>query len=344
MTRSAKKKANLRDVARTAGVSAATVSRVMTGSAAVSADTRERVEKAIEALKFVPSSAARAINSGRTRLIGALIPTLDHSIFARFIDNVEEVLDARGLSLIVANTRHDSIQELEKTRKLLDIGVEGLLISGNTREKGFDALIRRYDVPVISTSFYQPLSAYPTIGYDNAAVAQDALRHLFHLGHRDIAIVSGPSHNNDRTHDRLRGARLMKGIRLHVEETDLSFAGAGDALHQALQNAPATTAVLCLSDVLAQGVLQELRRTKAIPSQSISVMGIDDLPTSAHFDPPLTTMHLPVNRMGVAAANAIADWVEHGILPPHTRLESKLVVRSSTFAVPRASDPDVDRS
>ncbi len=329
MTRPERRKSNLRDVARAAGVSAATVSRVLTGSAAVSEGTRARVEHAIDALHFVPSSAARAINSGRTRLIGALIPTLDHAIFARFIDHVEDVLDARGLSLIVANTRHDITQEFEKARKLLDIGVEGLLVSGTTRAEGFDALIERHDVPVIATSCFQPDHLYPTIGYDNAGVARAALQHLSQLGHREIAVLSGPSDNNDRTADRLRGARSVAGVRLYIEETELNFTGAASALPRILNGAPQVTAILCLSDVLAQGALLELRR---IADQSLSVMGIDDLPTSASFDPPLTTMHLPVDKMGIAAASAIADWVEDGIYPKHQRLESTLMQRASATA------------
>lgn len=305
----------------------------MTGSASVATETRERVEAAIEALQFVPSSAARAINSGRTRLIGALIPTLDHAIFARFIDHVETTLDTRGLSLIVANTRSDTEQELAKARKLLDLGVEALLVSGTTRAEGFGALVTRYGVPVVATSCFDPGYTYPTIGYDNFEVARSALLHLLSLGHQRIAVLSGPAHNNDRTRARLGGIRSIAGPDVHVEETELSFDGARAGLNAARQAVPDLTAVLCLSDVLAQGALLELRRAGQGGAAPLSVMGMDDLPTSEHFDPPLSTVRLPVGRMGEAAAHAIANWVELGTTPSPMQIETRLVPRASTAAL-----------
>ncbi|MEM6759156.1 MAG: substrate-binding domain-containing protein [Pseudomonadota bacterium] len=326
------KKPNLRDVARTANVSAATVSRVLTGAATVSADKKQRVEDAIEMLQFVPSSAARAINSGRTRLIGALIPTLDHAIFARFIEKVEETLNTRGLSLIVANTRFDAAQELDKARRLLDLGVEGLLVSGTSRAAEFDALVRRYDVPVVATSCFRADYTYPTVGYDNAAVARSALHHLTDLGHREIAVVSGYSANNDRTRERLSGLRSTVDIRLHAVETALSYAGARSAVRDLLHAPREFSAILCLSDVLAQGALLELRHSSDPRAPGMSVIGIDDLPSSEHFDPPLTTVHLPVGKMGFAAATAVADWVELGTQPDHVRLDTHLMTRATTRA------------
>lgn len=331
MTRSGQRKPNVRDVARAAGVSVATVSRVLNRSSLVSNAMRTRVEQAMDSLQFVPSSAARAINSGRTHLVGALVPTLDHAIFARFIENVEETLDTRGLSLIVANTRYDAERELEKTRKLLDIGVEGLIVSGTTRAAGFDKVVERYKMPVVSTSCYKPDHSYPTIGYDNAAVAREALDYLVSLGHRDIAVLSGPAHNNDRTQDRLSGVRSAGIARLHVVETELSFSGARDALRKIREHQTRFSALLCLSDVLAQGALLDMRRDAHDALSHLSIMGIDDLPTSARFDPPLSTIHLPVKEMGWAAANALADWLEHDIRPNSVKLDTRLIVRSSTF-------------
>lgn len=328
------RKPNLRDVAHQARVSAATVSRVLNGSGPVSQAKREAVDSAIEALGFVRSSAARAINSGRTHLVGALIPTLDHAIYARFIETMEAELDAMGLSLIVAGTNGDPERELDKAKRLLEIGVEGLIVSGITRHPDFDALVSRYRVPVISTSYYDPSHRFPTIGYDNTYVARAALDHLVSLGHRKIAVLSGPTHDNDRTKARQMAIAGTPGLQLDLHEADLTFAAASEAVSKIWAAAPDTTALLCLSDVMAQGGLLRLRSMGIGVPDEVSVIGIDDLPASASYDPPLTTVHLPVGVMGQTAARAIANWIEDDARPVARNLTTRLVVRGSTGPCP----------
>lgn len=331
------RKPNVRDVARYAGVSVATVSRVLNRPAQVAEATRARVDQAIDTLQFVPSSAARAINSGRTRLIGALIPTLDHAIFSRFVDAVEEELGARNLSLIIANTGHDTARELDKAKRLMDIGVEGLLVSGITRSPGFRELVARHQVPVIATSYFETGYTYPTIGYDNAEAANTALDHLLGLGHADIAVLTGPISNNDRTRARLRALEAANKTRLRFCRSGLSFPAAARTVRQIRQDHPTVTALLCLSDVLAQGALLQLKSDGLRVPDEMSVIGIDDLPSSASYDPPLTTVHLPVKAMGTLAARAISDWIESQNPAPSTALTTKLILRDSTGPCPAAA-------
>ncbi|MEW2915084.1 LacI family DNA-binding transcriptional regulator [Leisingera sp. JC11] len=328
-----RKRANLRDVASAAGVSVATVSRVMNAPETVAEATRKKVEEAMNSLHWVPSAAARAINTGRTRFVGALVPTLDNAIFARVLASMESRLATHRLSLVVATTDNDPDQEAEKAKGLVDIGAEGLLVSGITHAEEFYSLIERCQLPAISTSFYDPGFRLPTIGYDNAAAARTALTHLTDLGHRRIAVVHGPSASNDRTRARIDG---LEG---HSPKPDLSFcevplsiAGGCEAGRGILQAEAQPSAVLCLSDVLASGVLFELQRQGVSVPQEISVMGLDDLAGSAHLYPELTTVHLPVSRMGTVAADAIASWVETQKVPEPSLLKSDLVVRSSTAA------------
>ncbi|MEM8577411.1 MAG: LacI family DNA-binding transcriptional regulator [Pseudomonadota bacterium] len=325
-----KKRANVRDVARAAQVSVATVSRVLNGGVRVAQPTRDRVEAAIHQLRFVPNSAARAMNSGRSRLVGALIPTLDQTIFARFIDALEAELDRHSLSLTVASTGGDPAREYDRAAKLLDLGVEALVVSGITRSAGFEALIDRYDVPVVATSYHDPGYRFPTVGYDNAAVARLALDHLTALCHRRIAVLSGPTTFNDRTRSRV-GALGTPG--LIQMSTEFSFAGAADGVDRLLEQAPDLTAILCTSDILAQGALARLAtRGIAVPDR-MSVIGMDDLPSSAHVFPTLSTVHLPAKRMGQHTAEAVAAWVERGQVPPHLCLDAYVVHRASTRAL-----------
>nr|WP_217359459.1 LacI family DNA-binding transcriptional regulator [Ruegeria arenilitoris] len=327
-----KKRANLRDVAKAAGVSVATVSRVLNEPGVVKKDTLEKVQTAIARLKFVPSAAARAINSGRTRFVGALVPTLDNAIFARFLAALERTLSQHDLSLVVATTDSDLEIEAEKAKSLVDIGAEGLIITGAAHSAALHDLIERTMLPTIITSFYDTENPLPTIGYDNAGAAQLALQHLIDLGHQRISVVHGPTHDNDRTRARLSGLRaLPMASELTTFETDFSHQGGADAARQICALPQKPDAILCLSDVVALGVLFGLQAEGVSVPGDVSLVGIDDLPSSAVAVPPITTVHLPVTQMGERSAVALADWIAEQKKPGPERLEARLVERQSAI-------------
>ncbi len=333
--RKSKKRANLRDVAKAAQVSVATVSRVLNSPEVVSDSTRVRVHKAIEELHFVPSAAARAINSGRTRVVGALVPTLDNAIFAMFLASMERELDKFGLSLVVATTEESSEIEAEKAKRLIDIGAEALIVSGVTHSTEFDELIARTRLPTIATSYFDNSYHLPTIGYDNRHAAQIALEHLNKAGHRKIVVIHGPQENNDRTQARLSGLKTLdRDKTLSFYPAGLSFEGAALAVQNALQSETHFTAVLCTSDVLAVGALFELQRHGwKVPNQ-VSLISIDDLAISSKSVPGITTVRLPVDEMGQKTAKAAVNWIETGIEPQAQLIEVELIVRESVTAVP----------
>ncbi len=324
------KKANLRDVAKASGVSVATVSRVMNSPQTVSPKTRARVEIAIRDLKFVPSAAARAINSGRTRFVGALVPTLDNAIFARFLAAMETRLIDSGLALVVATTNDDPEIEVQRAENMLKIGAEGLVVSGVTHHPDLHTLIERSQLPAIATSYYDLNADWPTIGYDNASASRLALQHLLDLNHRKIAVVHGPAEKNDRTRARLNGLTTELDVDFRFYETRISVESGVRAARDMLQDQDAPSAVLCLSDVLAHGVLFEFQRSGAAVPDRFSVVGIDDLPASAHSVPRLTTVHLPVSQMGTTTAEAMAAWVEDKVVPDSTQIHPVLQEREST--------------
>lgn len=330
-----KKKANLRDVARHAGVSVATVSRVLNNPDVVKPDTRQRVEEAIETLGFFRSAAARAINTGRTKIVGALIPSLDNDIFALTIDAMENRLADFGFSLVVATTLEDPEKEARKARELTDIGVEGLFVAGMAHSDELYEIIRRFRLPTIAMSCYDPSFELPTIGYDNHQAARIALQHLLDLGHRNIAVVHGPTEHNDRTRDRIAGAQSdRRDTRITCIPTDLSVQGGCAAVARCLENRFETDAILCVSDVMAFGAIFELQRRGYRVPQDISVMGIHDLPGAPSINPPLSTVHLPARQMGRKAAEELSMWIEQGTVPEPVCFETRLVGRGSTQARP----------
>ena len=332
MTRIAdKRRKNLRDVARAANVSVATVSRVLNTPAIVSTDTRTRVLDAMKSLHFVPSAAARAINSGRTRMVAALLPTLDNSIYARLVDGLEHRLSAHGLTLVVAQTRDDQALKLERAKQLIDVGAEGFVVAGITQSEAFNALIEHTRIPVVSVSYYAPDHHTPTVGYDNWEAARIAVDHLQGLGHRNIAVVHGPRHNNDRTDRRCEAIEAIQvGGTFSLFEVDISFEGAAQATDRILREAPQATGILCFSDILAMGVLNALHRHGRRVPKDLSVMGIENLPNAAFTHPPLTSVRLQVQSMGERAADAIAIWLDSGERPDHARMPVEVIQRAST--------------
>lgn len=330
-----KKRANLRDVAKAAGVSVATVSRVMNSPDVVQKETRERVEKAITTLGFHPSAAARAINSGRTKIIGALVPTLDSDIFALTIEAIEKRLGDFSFSLVVATTGEDPDMEARKAKELVDIGAEGLILPGISHSDKLYALLERSRVPAVVISYFEPSFRYPTIGYNNYEAARLALDHLLDLGHKRIAVVHGPTAQNDRTQQRVAGAATKAdGVAVSYIETDLTVAGGTEAVKQASAQNSKVDAFLCVSDVQAFGVLFELQRMGVSVPDDVSVMGLHDLPSASFITPSLSTIRLPAREMGYRAAEGLAKWVLDDIKPSPICLPNTLKLRESTGPVP----------
>jgi LacI family transcriptional regulator len=329
-----KRRSNLKDVARKSGVSVATVSRVLNSPEKVSSETRERVLSAIEELRFVRSAAARAINTGRSRVVGALIPTLDNAIFARVLDGLEGRLAHHKLSLIVATTDDDPVVEAQKAQELIDIGAEGLIVSGIHHDVAFEKLVDRVRLPIVGLSYYSTDYHLPTVGYDNYAIAQMALRYLCELNHTNIAIIHGPRWNNDRTRARITSLENAEmPVHLDYYEVGIAISEGCAAVSKILESGTPYTAYLCLSDVLATGAIYELQRNGLNVPGDISVTGMEDLPSSSYIYPSLTTVRLPVLEMGINAAEALANWLDKGDRPESLLLPSELMKRQSTAAV-----------
>lgn len=329
-----KKRYNLRDVARYAQVSVATVSRVLNAPALVSPATRERVQGAMADLRFVPSAAARAMNSGRSRIVAALLPTLDNAIYARVVDGLESRLSAHNMSLLVAQTNEDQEITLARAQKLVDIGAEGFVVAGITHSAAFHDLLDFTQIPSVAVSYYDPNNRIPTVGYDNWAAAMLAADHLRDLGHRSIAVVHGPLDKNDRTSRRHQAlATSAFAHQLTFLETEITVEGGAIATDRLLLAPGDVTAILCFSDILAVGVLNRLHQCGLGVPQDYSVIGIENLPSSQFTYPALTSVRLQVEKMGEVAAEALMHWLETQERPNHIELQVDLIKRASTAPI-----------
>jgi LacI family transcriptional regulator len=324
----------LRDVAGRAGVSVATVSRALSRPALVNAETLELVQRAAAALGYIPVGPARALVSGRSRILGAVVPTLDHAIFARAIQAMQTTLDAAGYQLLVAAHEYSPASEAAATRAMFSRGVDALMLVGADHLDETWSLLAATSIPVVLTwSFDERL---PCIGFDNRQAGRLAAEHLLGLGHRSFGVISGARRANDRARLRVEGVRAAlreHGLDLpewRVSEQPFTLAGGRAGLAELLAAAEPPTAVVGGNDLLAAGALFEAQARGLQVPQRLSIVGIDNLEIAMHVTPPLTTVHLPTARLGEEAAQYLLARLHGREKPSRIALPIELIVRGST--------------
>ena len=326
-----KRVGRIRDVAQATGLSTATISRVMNGAKNVTPETRRRVLEACERLDYLPHPAARALSTSKSKTIAAIIPSIEHSIFAKYVSAIEKTTAELGYSLVLAISNGVEADELKAARKLLGMGAEAFILSGGAHSQELLALFARREVPVVFTSVWDPHSPAPTIGYDNAALASMAVAHLAALEHRRIAVIHGPFAASDRSRARRRGVEAAQTDELSVAffETRLDVPGGKDAIRRVVAASEAFTATLCFSDVLALGAYFGLMEAGLSVPRDMSVMGFDNLDWSAAVVPGLTTVNVPARRMGANVARQLIAHLETGEPIEPVKLGGAIVERGS---------------
>ncbi|MCP4328610.1 MAG: LacI family DNA-binding transcriptional regulator [Alphaproteobacteria bacterium] len=330
----------IRDVARAAGVSIATVSRAFNQPDTVNETTRSRVVEAARRLSYIPDGAARALSSQRNFRIGALIPTIDDSIFARFITALQRRLGDDGYRLLVGISESDPRLEMTEIRSLIEGGVDALVLCGEKRSEEIYDLIRARDLAYVVTHIYRPESPHATIGYDNREGALNATRYLLELGHRAIGIIDNPIRLNDRAEWRLEGVSVAlaeRGLDLppsrHIERP-FSIEDGRLGLRTLLEQNSGLTGIICGNDVLATGVLFEARARGVSVPEDLSIIGFDDLELAAQVSPALTTIHVPSGEMGTRTAETLLLKLAEKPHPHATKIGTNLVIRGTTGPIP----------
>ena len=330
----------LQNVAAAAGVSTATVSRYLANPDQVREERRQRIESAITELNYIPHGAARALASQRSRTMGAIVPTLDSAIFATGIQAFQERLKDAGYTLLVASSNYSHDEERTEAEALLTRGVDGIMLVGYDHHDQLYKRLRQKRLPYINTWSFRRDSKEPCIGFDNFDAMVRLTTYLLNIGHHRFGIIAGVTEGNDRAADRLRGIRKTlsdRGLSVPdgmVIECPYEIGVSRQAMKRLLAQNEPPTAVICGNDVLAYGAILECQASGRIVPDDISIAGFDDLPLSAHFHPPLTTMHVPSEEMGQRAADYLLACVNEESGPTFTELEANLIVRG-TSAPPR---------
>ncbi len=330
----------IRQVAKAAGVSTATVSRVFNHPDSVSEKTRLRVAEAANRLFYIPDSAAKNLSSQRSRRIGALIPTIDDSIFARFVTSLQRELGDAGYSLILGINEFDEDLEVKEVRSLIESGIDGIILCGERRREEVYDMLERHNIPYLLTNVYRPASKHPSVGYDNYAGASKAAGYLLDQGHRQFGVIDFPSQTNDRAERRVEGITHTlseRGLKLRPEchvERPFSFEEGRIGLRTLLDHAPETTAVLCGNDVLAIGALFEAQERNLNVPRDLSIIGFDNLELASQVSPGLTTVDVPTTAMGSRAAETLLLMLDKTPWPHATRIPTNLIIRGTTGPVP----------
>lgn len=336
--------AKLDDVAAHANVSTATVSRFLNDPARVSPTAKERIKAAIDALGYMPHSAARALASNRTRTVGAIVPTLENAIFSAQIMSFQDRLQRDGYTLLLAASEYDPESESKQARVLLERGVDALMLVGQRRSPEVYGLITRLQIPYINTWLYDPDASHPCCGFDHDEAQGILVEHLVSLGHTRFGVLTGDVERNDRASARvacIRSRLGRHGIKLQqsaIVGSAYSFEAGRAALRRLLAAEPEITAVLAGNDVLAIGVLFEAKALGITVPQRLSVVGFGDLPISEHLDPPLTTVRTPKEEIGEAAAEYLLARLAGLEAQECIRLETRFCLRGTTHPVPETVD------
>lgn len=338
----ARQNVSLADVARVAGVSTASVSRVLNKPDMVRASLRSRIEAAIQELGYIPSGAARALKTSHTRTIGAIVPTLDNPIFAHALSALQKRLASLGYTLVVAASEFDWEQEVSEARALLTHGAEGLVLIGDAHSPKLYETLRRAGVAYVNCWTYGVDGTNPCIGFDNRSAAKRLVEYLIQLGHRDVAMIAGITAGNDRAKGRVEGVRdALKAVHRNLENTRYVEQPYGilegrNGLRALLdQSAKQPTAIVCGNDILALGALFECQARGIEVPRMLSIAGFDDLPISAHVQPGLTTVRVPASEMGRFAADFLVQRLSGRNPIQNVMTDTSLVVRGTT-APPRS--------
>lgn len=338
---SARRNPRIFEVARSAGVSIATVSRVSNGTAPVGPRTAARVRAAMERLGYSPDALARGLAARRSHTLGLLITDILMPYFPDIVRGAQEAAEAAGYVVLLGDASVHTASEDLLVKRLLERRVDGLIVASSRTTDEYARQLRSEDVPVVCIN--GPLGQFPhAVQIDQRQGARLAVDHLAELGHRRIAHITGPTGVPTRA-ERLaafRAALRDRGIAYDpsLVATNVSTIDQSrSATAQLLALADPPTAIFTYNDRLAVGSYQAIRAAGLVIGRDVSVVGFDDIPMTEWLDPPLTSVRQPRRDMGRTAVDILLTALRGEAAPDLVVVQPTLVVRGSTGRAPDQS-------
>ena len=320
-------------VARMAGVSPSTVSRILNGTAVVSDVKREAVDKAVAALGFVPNPMARALAGGRTLSIGVLTQAIDSPFYGVALSGIEQELDRAGYTALYVSGHWDAKEEAKCIDVLRSRRVDGIIVlTGRLPDKALRECAKALPVVVTGRSLKAP--GLFSLNFDSFEGGRLATQHLLYLGHRRIVFITGVANHTD-ANERLRGYRVA--LEAAGIAYDPTLVVAGDfhessglaAVKQLMDNGQKFSAIFAANDQMAFGASLGLHRHGLRVPQDVSLVGFDDLPMAMYAVPPLSSIHESAFELGCLAATSMLQLL-NGVQPTGQVPAPRLVVRESS--------------
>jgi LacI family transcriptional regulator len=327
------KSSTIRDVARAANVSVATVSRTLNDSETVSEATRGRVLAAAGALDYVPHSAARSLSMRRTDTIGVILPDLHGEFFSELIRGIDAATRARGLHLLLSHSHGDPV-EARTVLRAMRSRVDAMVVMSPYADDDMLSAALSGRTPLVLLGSGGRSGDHPRFAIDNHAGAFAMTAHLLEAGHRRIAFIAGPA-------DNLEAAQRLSGYRA-------ALAAYGEIVEQVVQGdfgersgylaagqliaAAAPEAIFAGNDMMAIGALQALREAGLRVPADVALAGFDDIPVARCLDPPLTTVGVPIAEIGRQAVECCIEILATGATCASRTFTPELVIRGSSEA------------
>lgn len=331
---------NIRDVAKAAGVSIATVSRALSAPETVSKKSLKKVHEAIEEVQYKPNMLARNFRRHRAFTIVVLVPNMANTFFATVVRGIEDVMQQHGFGVLLGDTRDQRKREEEYLKLVETRQADGVI---QLRPYwGDDSLLPKKDIIAVNAAGCEN-TPYPCVRIDNAGAAKTATDYLLSLGHKRVGVITGLA-DNPHTIDRLKGYRKaleQAGVEFNddwIAEGEFTMLSGLNAAQHFIRIPPEErpTAVLSMNDEMAIGAIKGFREAGINVPKDMSLIGFDDIEVSRYAEPALTTIAQPAEEIGKAAANMLLKLLDgNEVRNPDYVLPYEFVVRSSS--VPRIS-------
>lgn len=324
-----------------AGVSRATVSRVLMHPELVAEPTREHVMRVVQRLDYAPHSVAASLRTMRTNKIIVTVPNIANTFFSSVIRGVEEAAHKAGYSVLLGDTRDDRKREEEYGLMLLRREADGLIFLGHRLPRVLCDVVDKKGsrAPIVNGCEFSPDLKVASAHIDNSGAAVMAMEFLYDLGHRDIALLTGPL-DSPLSRDRLSGAEATakaRGLadRLHQLQGDFTMESGRAIAAELLHRQAPVTALFCFSDEMAIGALAALRSAGIVCPDQISIVGFDDIPMASFVEPCLTTIRQPMELIGQRTVELLLGILSRRQSSPlSVTLPHELIVRKSVAPPP----------
>ena len=330
----------MKDIAEKAGVSTATVSRVLAKTGKVAVTTRRRVEQISSEMGYHLNSVSRPVISGRPLTILALVPDLSDCYYSKLIEGVAAACEKLGHLILYLNMLPHKLQNLGQITTNLTIQPDGILMMGETDISTIEGYTRKA-LPTVLVNDCSAGLTYPAVGIDNLTAAFEAVRYLMSLGHRRIACVTGPDSITLYQYRRQGYIQALCRGNIPLEPRyffrgDLTARSGAEALSYLMHLPNPPQAIFCHNDRMAIGLLKQAKQIGINVPEQLSVIGFDDIDEALHSNPPLTTVSQPRYELGIESITLLSNIITGASPIPGSRiLETHLVCRDSTSLAPR---------